>query len=371
MIYSPSPCKWLLALILWPAHVLQANMASPFMPGTQAASALSSQQMEVLYERLSIVTDSAFQKAFVRAEYTIRALRPGRQVPLLFLALEYDTLFKVFLDGQEVPTRSIRDEQPTSPGTWEGFSVNQATSGPDSLKPALLQVDWGDGFKPAYPYEFFRYFEADFSPGEHNVVAQYQAKVWRDMRGPVVVRSLRYALSPARFWKKFGGLEITLDARASGMPLHTNFGAPHQGRTDSIAIWKFQNIPVDVIQFTLIPPLTPSARFMHSVGADRIALAASITLLLLHIFFLYAYRRKNPTRRWSPVVWAGGLLIPGFVLLSGALAGAFLRGLLGPEAAPEQRYLFLLIVSYPIVTPFYLLLCLWLDRFFKRRLTKT
>lgn len=81
-------------------------MASPFIEGTKAASAISSRHVDILHESIFIQIDENFHTAKYKVEYTIKSDVVGKQIPLLFCAVDYKDDFCVWLDDR--PVKSVR-----------------------------------------------------------------------------------------------------------------------------------------------------------------------------------------------------------------------------------------------------------------------
>ena len=82
-------------------------MASPFIEGTKAASAISSRHVDILHESIFIQIDENFHTAKYKVEYTIKSDVVGKQIPLLFCAVDYKDDFCVWLDDRPVKVFDI------------------------------------------------------------------------------------------------------------------------------------------------------------------------------------------------------------------------------------------------------------------------
>lgn len=93
-------------MLLFICNSAKANMASPFIEGTKAASAISSRHVDILHESIFIQIDENFHTAKYKVEYTIKSDVVGKQIPLLFCAVDYKDDFCVWLDDR--PGKSVR-----------------------------------------------------------------------------------------------------------------------------------------------------------------------------------------------------------------------------------------------------------------------
>lgn len=94
--------KLLLFLVLLANVACFANMASPMQTGTHGTAPFTSREVDIVREQMRIVPDRKFQKAVFYIDYFIQSDRDGRQIPLLFYAMDYMTDFKVWLDDMPV-----------------------------------------------------------------------------------------------------------------------------------------------------------------------------------------------------------------------------------------------------------------------------
>lgn len=190
-------------------------MASPILPGTSSSSAISSKSIHILEEKIHIDIDETFTTATCVVEYFIETQTAGLQIPLLFYAQDYnpDFYFKVWVDNEEV---SILDSENKS------ISLDNFHLTPDTLSGNTL--DRGD-----ISISALKYFETHLSQGRHTVRVEYVSTVWIYRSGWINEYSFHYALAPAKHWKSFGKLQITLDSCPLCPPLTTNLGPPAKG----------------------------------------------------------------------------------------------------------------------------------------------
>lgn len=80
-------------MLLFICNSAKANMASPFIEGTKAASAISSRHVDILHESIFIQIDENFHTAKYKVEYMIKSDVVGKQIPLLFVPLTIKTTF--------------------------------------------------------------------------------------------------------------------------------------------------------------------------------------------------------------------------------------------------------------------------------------
>jgi hypothetical protein len=208
-------------------------------------------------------------------------------------------------------------------------------------------------------------FTLELSPGEHTVDVFYTATPWVD-REWIRENSIRYSLSPARHWKSFGPLEVIVEVPEADGLFRSTLKEPMEGSLPGRAVWRFTEIPADVITIAFTPSVSASARLLMGLSPFGIALIAGGFLLLLHIRWMHRYRVNGHRGRSMPLI-TGALLVPlGFLC-------AFLYGYdlidmaIGPDAGRFHGYTFMYLLLYPVIMPLYALGCWLLDRFWKKR----
>lgn len=348
-----------------------ANMASPIREGTLSGSAISSRDIDIVKETIHLKVDKDFKTAFYQVEYHIKTEIAGKQIPLLFLAKDYKGDFTVWVDDQEVKLLDIPEEYKTTAKTpFERFSgsFEQAYHEGES---ETVEISWQKDRGFSYRLNDLKYFETDLAKGEHKVRVEYTADVWTDVSDWVKEYSFRYSLSPAKYWKSFGSLEITIDASDSHSNVTTNLGKAFQGNPDSIAVWKFSKLPGDFIIVSTKPQISRFADAMIAIDPFGLTVIFALLISLLHLLGIIKYRRSKPAKRYSRVVISGSLLIPFLILVFYIMSYDFIDSAIGDVAGRFHGYTFLAILLYPLFMPVYWVIMWLIDRIIKRKLNAT
>jgi len=195
--------------------------------------------------------------------------------------------------------------------------------------------------------------------GAHSIRVEYIAESWSDRSDWVTEYSFRYALAPAKYWKSFGELEITLDAKNFSKKLETNLGDPLQGDLETVATWKFSGIPTEMIHVAYIPELSSTAKTLMTFGPQGLTYIFAGVLVSIHLLLMYLFRKRNPSARFSWVMITGSILVPLIVLIGYILSYGIIDASIGKDAAGRHVYTFMALLLYPAIMPFYLLL-MWL-----------
>lgn len=317
-----------------------ANMASPVRKGTVNGNALTSRNIQILSERIDITLSKNSAIASFDVVYNVRTTVAGRQVPLLFVADDYERDFEVWTDDKPV-------------------TVQQVT---DSFRTTLSAFD---DFIAGHPAAELQYFETGLDTGIHTIRVRYAARPATDHPTWINTCTLEYLLEPAKRWKSFGQLDIVL--HIAGFPYAITTDLPPPVRTDSTMTWHFNGIPQNSFSITYKATPRDVVAKLINIGPFPFAVVLSVLLLLLNLWLMARYRRRSK-KRFNPFVIAGSLLVPFLFCFSFVLFDGLINALLPPLLRSPDGYVFLVfIIFYPFVTPVYWC-AMWLaDRYFKKR----
>ena len=346
-----------------------ANMASPIHKGTLSSAAFSSRDIDILNEKMLITIDKDFKSASYNIEYHIKTGTEGKQIPLLFHAEDYKGDFKVWVDDIEVEISNVPEEYRRAANSpFERFS-NSFNLPSNENDDETTTIYWTEKNGTVYKLKDLKYFETALTKGEHTIRVEYTADVWVNRAPWVKEYSFRYALSPAHYWKSFGGLEIRIDASKSGKTFTTNIDKYHQESHDSMAVWKFKTLPDNYLEIHYHPEISSYAKTLLAIGPIRLTAGFAGILLLLHALSIFGFRKKFPLKKYSWVVITGGLLLPFLALLFYIFSFNFVDNAIGDDAGRYHGYTFLVIVLYPIIMPVYWIIMWLLDKMIKNKIS--
>jgi hypothetical protein len=317
---------WLTLLACFLLPLLgSANMSNPVSRGTLGASSFCANHVDILRETIKIVFDKSGKNAKYEIEYQIQSDSSGVQIPLLFYAydLEYNHRgmfredFRVWVDGEQIETFHLPQDFATLNGAaWASYDqvfhqyIDSYIS--DSIPKMIVYLPDGesDELRPI-PVSDLRYFETDIASGQHTIRVTYSAKPWENRIDYIKGIWYRYALSPAKTWRSFGELEVTVDSRACDTMIvgdvFTNLGPPTSGKLKSVATWKFSSIPVSVIELRLVPHLSDRTQFLLRMRPFGFLIAGSVLMFLLQFFLMWLHRRRRFVRVISGVNILGSI----------------------------------------------------------------
>lgn len=339
-------------------------MASPVTEGTASASPFLSRYVDIEKERILIIPDREFQTADLEIEYHIKAHKSGDQIPFLFYASDFRQDFKIWVDGKETALKQVPSHYRVLEGSpFTDFSHlfeegdNKAQVVIDESPSTGFYVDLKD----------LKFFKTSLSEGDHIIRIAYTASVWVDRSEWVNEYSFRYALSPAKYWKSFGELEIILDASNFQEITKTNLGEPIAGDFQSKARWAFSSLPTEVLKISYTPEISLAAKVLIAVSPNGLALFFAVIVITFHFAAIKRYRKYYPDSRFSLVMIAGSFVLPLVILLGAILSYSLVDEAIGPHAGRYHGYTFVIILLYPFLLPVYGI-AMWLaDRRIKRK----
>jgi hypothetical protein len=351
---------FLVALLLW-SLCLNANMAAPWRDGDLPASPMISEYVTILHEQIVITPDTDLRTTHFDVVYHIEALKEGKQIPLLFYASHYRDNFKVWVDGKEIPLQEV-------PANYADLDGDNTLSDFSNLYHHLNEeVKTREDNTTTIKLSDLKFFEVNLSKGKHSIRVVYVASAWSDLRKWVAESRFNYALSPARYWKSFGSLEVILDNSKINSPFETNLGIPKINNPNGISRWEFKGIPVNVMEISYKPEVPPLAETLIAISPFGLMLIFSAILVLLHLYSIVLYRRSNPRGSNVVLITAGTFILPLIGLASYMYFYEIIDTIIGEAASRRHGYTFLIMVLYVVVTPVYFLIVYYFDKIFKAK----
>jgi len=354
----------ILLLLLQPQ--VFANMANPITEGTLGSSPFVSKYVDVIHEDIYIKISENFKYADFKVVYNIHSSENGMQIPFLFYASEYLDSFSIKVDGKEINVDDFSYDFNIPKHTkFKNFSYFFEASADSLPKSILLEEAPEKGFYVSL--EDMIYFETDITKGTHKIEVNYRASRWSDAWDWVKKYSFRYALSPAKYWKSFGTLNVTLDATSFNNEISTNLGQPKNGNLSSITTWKFNKLPTEILHINYTPKISTIAQTFIKITPKILAYITGGILAVLHILLIIKFRKNNPTKSNSIVVALGSIFVPLIFLLSWFLYSAAIPYFIGQHAGKANSYILFSLFLYPIILPVYWLIFWLIDKKLKSR----
>lgn len=323
-------------------QICLANMASPIWRGTKSGSAMTSGNIDILNEKIFIQIHKEDHTALYKIDYFIKCDSSGMQVPLLFYAVNYQGNFNVWIDNKKVKVEDVS----------EGHTdVNRPPL--QNFQETLRSSDWVQNLGQELEFKDLKYFEMDLSEGVHQIHIEYTSSAWVDLSGWVKKYSFKYSLFPAKFWRSFNSLEIAIKIMNDDTDLNTNLGNPMTGTLDSMAVWRFDKLPADEIEFSYKPQVNFLAKALMNVTPFGVTMLFFISMTIVHYRLIHKYRINNPDKKYSCVNIVGIIVVPLLTLIWFIWSFELIDTVIGEEASRYHGYTFLVIIFYPVVLLFY------------------
>lgn len=347
------------------SSLCNANMSSPIREGTIASSAISSKDINILSEKIYINPDKEFKTAMFVIEYNIQSEIAGKQIPLLFYAMDYKDGFSVWIDNQKVTVQNV-DEQLYENTPFAPFS-NSFEKQNDNDE---VVVRWDNHSRHVCKLNDLKYFETDIAKGNHKVRVEYLANAWADISGWIKKYSFQYSLSPAKYWKSFGRLDIFIEQKGELKNITTNLGKYNEKETQALNSWSFTKLPGDYFEISYTPTPGIIAGALIGLQPFGIFLIATVLLFFAHFYMILYYRRKNIHKKYSAAMNLGSLLVPLLSILSYIYSYDLIDNAIGEDAGRHHGYVFLTAFLYPFFLIFYWMAAWLIDILYKKKLTR-
>jgi hypothetical protein len=326
--------KILLSILMLSANIAIANMGSPEpYGGALGGRPFVNKYVDIRNEKLNITIDQQFDYAAIDAIYYIESQMDGIKIPLLFYASEYEKNFNVTVDGKKVEVMPIPDDYYIVEGTkFNDFAkaFRQYKHGGVPKDEALIKISPEEAIYSQL--NEFKYFETDIPKGKHVIEVTYEAHKWIDRTNYLNEYSIRYDLSPAKQWRSYAQLELTINNLGYRGNIKTNIGKPYYGSLDSTAKWKINEIPDDIILVTTKPHIAWWIRIVLFLDPLGIWIILILFILFLHyklIKYLYIHKLQ---KKYKWLMFPAIAFIPVIVFLALIYYDKFALSLLGEHA---------------------------------------
>lgn len=334
------------------------NMASPHIRGSNISEAYSSKDIDIISEHISVFFINFHQVQFT-VTYNIKTDREGKQIPLIFDTMTDRYIdnsdFKVWIDDIEIPTLKI-------PSTYEDAnalqwidSLDRHLSYPKNNVPNIIGL---------------KYFEADIAAGEHTIRVQYTAVANTFLGNKVTEYNINYNLKPARYWRSFGTLDIEINTNNLQGTFTSDLSGKESEIKENITHWHFNKLPQDDFSIEYKPNISTLGKIAIAISPEGFSFIFIAIFIFFHIRYILKYREKNRAKRFSPVVFVGGVLIPLIYCFIFMFCYSLVDIFIGEHATGRHGYIFLIFLLFPFLAIGYTLISFIIDSYKKYRLQK-
>ncbi len=348
--------------------LLNANMASPVQEGTFGTRPFISQYVNILHENLRITIDENFEYADFVVEYIIHAEKSGTQIPLLFYASEYYKNFEVTIDGKKVSLERQED-------FWDVYGIDKEKLtnfeylyNADRTAIGEIENQFKHGRSDRMSLNDFLYFTTDILEGEHIIKVTYKASNWRYKHNRLNEDSFRYALAPAKYWKSFGTLNITIDASQVKDEVTINIGTPKSGEIKGVSSYQFDKLPVEILEITRMPKLSSFTKLLLHIESFWLAVMLMSFLVVFHVWKMHRFRKRFPKKKFSAPGFIGAASIPFVFILMLLFTTFWIDASIGePYASGRESYgAFFQFLYLPKYILYYVIFSILVDFLFKK-----
>lgn len=302
--------KTLLSLILLTicSISLWANVAAPSQGGQTLTEPSGIKNIDIVKEDLNIDFTQLADESLpwnarivnVEAIYEINNPADIAKLELVFVILSDAKNFQFFLDDKEIASEIIDNKEFANRKEWKK---------PDKTpfeNRELMYNPYNGNLKSAK-------FTLNLPKGKHFLKAKYKAEptVYKDL-GIMKGWQFAYSLAPARDWKSFGGLNLTIKI-PENWKFYSNLKLEQNGAT---LIGNFKEIPADFLAVTTQAPIPDIYKTWTDITFFTFLFFLIVFPILLVIFAAWkAYKWKNS---WAygilaGIIWAALVGISGFV----------------------------------------------------------
>lgn len=347
----------------------KANMAQPIYGGTMMATPFTSKYVDILHETINIKLYKELDSAYFDIEYQIQANQEGEQIPLLFYAINYNSEFQVWIDGEEVKLENVQAnfnvyDKMLFSDFKNLFAINTRTNLPYIRNEVKLTSS-----NYVYTDNLFLFY-VDVSKGKHTIKVKYIATPEIDGSETINKYSIYYSLVPAKYWKSFGSLEINIDTELINEIYTTNIGK-EPIRHGHIESWRFNSLPFDFLKINYHPQLTEFQAWIVKINASGFGFFLGLLLMIAHIFFILRYRKNHRNKRFSWVMITGSILVPIITFYSIRIFANLIKIHIPHTSFTHNIYIIIFIIfSYMISAPIYFILMWLTDRIYRRKILK-
>lgn len=334
--------KKIFFLLLFPL-LMFGNMAKPWMDGSQHSVLYGVGNASVKSEIIDIrlVKESVDEIFFAKYSIKYRIYSPQKQtLPLLFIAINLNDEKEVKVNGVSKTTELLNIEKKKYPFIQKnesGFFVKYHQS--DKV--------------PVNPNDLL-YFSADLVEGENIIEVTYNADLEYNTYGFIQNYKLEYSLYPSKFWKSFGQIEVNLILDDGVEFKDSNLGS--EKKEGNIYQWKISPQNHENIAITVSEKTSFISKILLLLDPFGIALIALVGMFLIHLKLI-----KRSSKKYILVV--GIILVPILFYVIYFLSFDLIDFSLG-KSYTKHGYVFLYVVTYPLLLLFYWIL-MW--QIYKRR----
>lgn len=316
-------------LLLFPL-LMFSNMAKPWMEGSQH-SVLFGGDASVKKESIVIrIVKDSLNHHYANYSIKYHIYSPQKQtLPLLFVAIDLSEKQDVKVNNRVATIQPLDFEKKTYPFIKKNANETFITF---------------DGKQEFYINQNdLIYFSADLEKGDNIIEVQYDGKMEYNTMGFVTNYKLEYSLSPSKYWKSFGPIDVTLILNNQTEFKESNLGKEKD--SGNILKWTITPQNRDNIEITVSEKISFISKVLVAIGPFGISAIALVAMFFVHLKLI----KKNPK---ILVLILGIILVPILFYAIFLLSYSLIDFSLG-KSSTKHGYVFLYVVTYPVLLLFY------------------
>jgi hypothetical protein len=330
-------------------NTLFANMANPWIYGSQTSTFISTQNMDVKHESINIHLHDGLKRATYHVTYDIIS-DSATTVPLLFIAENYDDDFFVQVNDKMIHA-DIAKKIPQA-------NVSKFFSYIKSENEHEVYVLFGATDSLLVKMDDIIQFDAVLKKGMNKIEVTYEARNSFNRSNWFVEPEITYSLYPSRFWHSFKDISLNISADEKfkivtsnvGMPIH-----PAKNEYNTSFSWQFKNIPADIIRIKVSPNISIVSKVLIYLEPVGIAFFVALLFSILH-FIRISIRNKKQETGFNKPFWIGNFIVPIIFIVIFLFSFSLIDSSLGNHAGHFHGYTILVIVLLPFLWIIYTLI---------------
>ena len=337
-----------LAILLAMCNLSFANMAKPYVDGTESSTLFGSKNCKVLSETIDLTAippvdkDDYPYRLNYKVSYQVLTEQDGK-LPLLFIGQTMTGVKSLTVNGKMIQLKTLNKQNAS-----QFKFLTKSQSGGDFYDITFE----GNNIKWGIQLNELVYFEAPLLKGENQITIAYDGMPEYNVYGLLRAYEIDYALYPSNFWKSFGAIKINIY-----LPKETEIRDVNVGTLTQLKDGEYQliinKITADNLKITFskrISYLAKALLFLEPIGL-------AIVAFLVAGFFHFKWMKKLRIQRqqkYNYAVPVGALLVTVVFYMVFLFSNNIIYWLT-EETGLKQGYILLAIFTAPIF-----IICYWI-----------
>lgn len=330
--------KLYLLIVILLSAIAYANMAQPYFSGNKTSTLYGTKNCDVLQEHMLIELISDEYNIFT-AYYTISYSIDSeieQSFPLVFHGINLGQV-------KEIKTNGITNEFHHS----------------EDSKPHTISYKLPDTI--LVPKNELIFFDANLKKGVNTIVLKYTATLGSNTYGFIKNQDIEYSFYPSRFWKSFGNVTLKLTADKNIEITSTNIKS--YTKNNNTYVWNFPATQYEEIQIKLRPRVSVISKVLLAISPLGLGAMVFLIAMLIHLWFIW---KKYQHSKYRFALGSGIFLVPILFYVAYYSSFSLIDYTLG-QTSSRHGYIFIIIVTLPILWLVYGLIMLVTDRLIKNR----